>query len=141
MRTPPALAFALLLGLAACAAPRERPAGPAEQPTFRETGLASWYGRAHQGRPTAAGERFDMRDMTAAHRSLPFDTVARVTNLETHATAKVRINDRGPHVRGRIIDLSAAAARALGLAEDGVARVLVEVYPSDQGGHAAAEAQ
>jgi rare lipoprotein A len=105
---------------------------PVEQPTFSEVGLASWYGNAHQGHPTANGERFEMRDLTAAHRALPFDTIVRVRNLESGATVKVRINDRGPYVARRVIDLSAAAARALGIAEKGVARVEIECFASDQ---------
>jgi len=70
--------------------------------------------------------------MTAAHRTLPFQTVVRVTDLETGRMVKVRINDRGPFVKGRIIDLSERAARALGIAQDGVAKVRVEAFDSDQ---------
>ena len=129
-----------LLGLAACAtrapetvAPAPPPPVPAaEQPTFTQTGLASWYGEAHQGRLTADGERFDKAAFTAAHPSLAIGTIVRVTNLATGKSIKVRINDRGPHARHRIIDLSQAAARALALQHDGVARVSLEVYASDQ---------
>jgi len=91
-----------------------------------EEGLASWYGGKFQGRPTASGEIYDAARMTAAHKSLPFGTVVRVTNLENGREAMVRINDRGPFVTGRIIDLSRAAALALGMAGSGVARVRVE---------------
>jgi len=122
------LALILLCGVAACSS---LPSGP-ERPVFTETGLASWYGRHHAGRRTASGERFDMNGMTAAHRSLAFNTVMRVTDLGTGKVVKVRVNDRGPYVKGRIIDLSAAAATALGIAEDGVAEVRLEVYASDQ---------
>lgn len=122
-----------LLGLAGCAAPP--PPAPAPQPEqafFSAQGVASWYGPSHQGKPTADGERFDQHAMTAAHRSLPFDTVLRVTNLENGRTVKVRVNDRGPYVKGRIIDLSAAAGAALGMREDGVATVRLEAFASDQ---------
>jgi rare lipoprotein A len=104
----------------------------AEQPTFNQVGVASWYGPDHQGKSTANGEQFDTAKLTAAHRSLPFDTIARVTNLSNGESVQVRINDRGPFVRGRIIDLSSAAARALGSREDGLVRVRLEVYQSDQ---------
>jgi rare lipoprotein A len=135
----------LVIGLAACtptpvAAPTPPPAvvaapqPTAEQPTFTETGLASWYGAAHQGQHTASGERFNDKALTAAHPSLPLGTVARVTSLERGTTIKVRINDRGPHTRGRIVDLSAAAATALALRHDGVTRVKLEVFASDQAG-------
>lgn len=121
----------VLLGLAACAAPTPpRPRPP--QPVFSEQGDASWYGKDHQGNLTANGERFDMQALTAAHRSLPFNTVLRVTNLDNGRMVRVRINDRGPYVKGRIIDLSAAAAAALGLHEDGVAAVRLEVFAADQ---------
>lgn len=128
MPRPNRFAFLLLLGLAACAT--VPPA--AEQPTFTETGIASWYGPQHQGRRTADGGRFDMRKLTAAHRRLAFGTVVRVTNLATGRMVKVRVNDRGPYIKGRIIDLSAAAGEALGIDEDGVAPVRLEVYASDQ---------
>ncbi|GGF39410.1 hypothetical protein GCM10011611_52270 [Aliidongia dinghuensis] len=103
-----------------------------EKPVFSQVGLASWYGRHHQGHRTASGERFDMRELTAAHRTLAFDTVVRVTRLDTGRTVTVRINDRGPFERGRVIDLSAAAARTLGIAEEGEAEVRIEEFPSDQ---------
>jgi peptidoglycan lytic transglycosylase len=117
----------LLLVLSACATP------PApERASFTQEGVASWYGKTHQGRLTANGERFDMRALTAAHRSLPFGTVVRVTNLDTGRTVRLRVNDRGPYVGGRILDLSVAAAAALGLKEDGLARVRIDVFASDQ---------
>ncbi len=109
------------------------PSPPAEQPFFTQQGIASFYGKKHQGRRTAAGEHFDLKDFTAAHRTLAFGTVVRVTNLRNGETVKVRINDRGPHVKGRIIDLSTAAARAIGI-WDGVARVRIEVFASEQRG-------
>ena len=81
-----------------------------------QVGVASWYGTKFQGRTTAGGERFDMNQMTCAHRSLPLGTWLRVTNLKNHRTAYVRVNDRGPVLEDRIVDLSFAAAQALGLA-------------------------
>jgi rare lipoprotein A len=91
-----------------------------------EEGLASWYGGKFQGRTTANGEIFDTNLMTAAHKSLPFGTIVKVTDLDTGQTTTVRINDRGPFVEGRIIDLSRAAAEELGMVGRGVARVSLE---------------
>jgi rare lipoprotein A len=93
----------------------------------QQRGMASWYGPGFHGRRSASGERFDQYAMTAAHRTLPFGTVVRVTNLNNGQSIVVRINDRGPFSRGRIIDLSAAAARKLGMMGSGVAPVQVEV--------------
>ena len=95
-------------------------------PTLIE-GVASYYGQAHQGKKTANGEIFDMNKLTAAHRSLPFGASVRVTNLANHRSVVVRINDRGPFIQGRIIDLSQAAAERLGMIKAGVVRVGVEV--------------
>ena len=103
-----------------------------QAPSLAETGTASWYGSWHQGRLTASGERFNARALTAAHRSLPFGTILRVTNLATGESVKVRVNDRGPYIKGRTLDLSAAAARAVGITKDGVARVRIEMYAADQ---------
>ena len=129
--------FSLGLCLAGCAAPPSPPsaAPPAaiEQPTLTQTGTASWYGSEHQGRITASGERFDMNSLTAAHRTLPFNTVVRVTNVANQRTVTVRINDRGPAVRTRIIDLSSRAASVLALGE-GTAEIRLEVFASDQSG-------
>lgn len=91
-----------------------------------QTGVASWYGQDYHGRPTASREVFDMNDMTAAHRTLPFGTNVMVTNLANDRSVVVRINDRGPFVPGRVIDLSYAAARVLGLVGPGTARVRLE---------------
>ena len=90
-------------------------------------GLASWYGRDFNGRLTSSGEVFDMYDMTAAHKTLPLQTVVRVHNLDNGKSVEVRINDRGPYVAGRIIDLSRKAARALGMRDVGTARVRLEI--------------
>jgi rare lipoprotein A len=90
-------------------------------------GIASWYGRQFHGRKTASGERFDMTAYTAAHRTLPFGTRVRVINLRNGRRTIVRINDRGPFVRGRIIDVSYRAARDLGIIEVGLEKVRLEV--------------
>ena len=92
-----------------------------------EVGLASWYGGLHQGLVTASGEIFDMHRLTAAHRSLPLGTRLRVTNLENGRVVRVRVNDRGPYVLGRIVDLSREAARSLGMVERGVTLVRLDV--------------
>jgi rare lipoprotein A len=94
---------------------------------YREEGIASWYGSAHHGRKTASGERFDaFGAQTAAHKTLPFNVCAEVENLRTGKRVLVRINDRGPFARGRVIDLSKAAASKIGLVRSGVAKVRVE---------------
>ena len=90
-------------------------------------GKASWYGRELHGRRTASGERFNMNAMTAAHRSLRFGTRVRVTNRRNGRSVVVRINDRGPFTGGRVIDLSYAAARKIGMVASGTAPVRVEV--------------
>jgi rare lipoprotein A len=92
-----------------------------------ETGIASWYGLPYHGRPSASGEIFDMEKLTAAHRALPFETWVEVTNLSNGKQVNVRITDRGPFVRGRIIDLSMAAARELDMVRAGTARVRLKV--------------
>jgi rare lipoprotein A len=94
-----------------------------------ETGRASWYGEAHHGLPTASGERFDMNALTAAHPTLPFGTRLRVVNLDNDREVEVRINDRGPAAPGRVIDLSYAAARALGAVGAGIVPVRLTVLP------------
>ena len=95
-------------------------------PDFVQEGEASWYGPGFQGRKTANGERFNTHEMTAAHKTLPFNTLIKVTNLHNEATVVVRINDRGPFIRGRIIDLSKAAKEEIGMG--GLAQVRLEVY-------------
>jgi peptidoglycan lytic transglycosylase len=96
-------------------------------PTFEEVGLASWYGAPHHGRRTANGEIFDMNQMTAAHKTLPFGTRLLVINRDTTRTAEVRINDRGPFVKGRILDVSYAVARQLGVTAEGVFPVRLHI--------------
>ncbi len=101
-----------------------------------EQGAASWYGRRFHGRRTASGERYDMNALTAAHRTLPFGTVVRVRSQVTGRAVDVRINDRGPHVAGRIIDLSQAAAEALGLMGLGIKPVVLLVSAEDAAANA-----
>ncbi len=130
----------LLLGIAACAGPRtvQVPSPPSVPVGYEETGEASWYGSPYHGRPTASGEVYDMDQMTAAHRSLPMGTWVSVENLENGRVVDVRINDRGPFSRGRILDLSRAAARMLGAVGAGVILVRLHVISLSR---AAAEAR
>ncbi|MBI9097672.1 MAG: septal ring lytic transglycosylase RlpA family protein [Spirochaetaceae bacterium] len=93
---------------------------------FEQIGIASWYGGKFHGRQTANGEIFNTNDLTAAHKDLPFNTVVNVTNMANGKTVSVRINDRGPYVGDRVIDLSYAAAKALDMVRSGTADVLVE---------------
>ncbi|CAA6809955.1 MAG: Rare lipoprotein A precursor [uncultured Sulfurovum sp.] len=92
-----------------------------------EVGNGSWYGEKYHGRTTANGETYNMYALTAAHKTLPFNTMVKVTNLKNNRSIIVRINDRGPFVRGRIIDLSYGAAKALDYITDGVVKLRVEV--------------
>ena len=92
-----------------------------------ETGIASWYGVPYDGRRSANGEVYDMEKLTAAHRTLPFDTWVEVTNLENKKHIDVRITDRGPFVKGRIIDLSLAAAREIDMVTAGIVKVRIKV--------------
>lgn len=113
-----------------CAPKREVRIPPPKVPPVTprlQYGWASWYGREFHGRRTSSGEVYNMYQLTAAHRTLPMGTKAIVTHLQNGRSIMVTINDRGPFVRGRIIDLSYAAARALRMVEEGVARVRVEV--------------
>jgi len=97
-----------------------------------QIGVASWYGPRFHGRRAASGEIFNQHQYTAAHRRLPFGTQVKVTNLDNGKSVLVRINDRGPYVKGRILDLSRAAARELEMTEDGTVRVKLEVLSSPQ---------
>jgi rare lipoprotein A len=90
------------------------------------TGRASWYGPGFRGRKTASGDIFDDSKFTAAHKTLPLGTIAKVTNLSNGRSVKVEINDRGPYVDGRVIDLSQAAAHALGMVDRGITHVRIE---------------
>jgi rare lipoprotein A len=100
---------------------------PSEDWSYDETGIASWYGEQFHGRYTANGEVFDLNSVTAAHRTLPLPTIAQVTNLENGRTIQIRINDRGPYARGRIIDLSRRSAQLLGFEGKGTAKVRVKI--------------
>src|SRR5271167_558369 len=159
MRTRREFILVSLLGLAACSQAGQNPESAGAYPpapgvpsslradgspgwadggdqkasaTFSEVGLASWYGKVRRGRLTASGEKFDPREMTGAHRTLAFNTVVRVTSVDQGAMVKVRINDRGPFVRGRVIDLSSRAATALGIRGEGTIPVKLEVFAADQ---------
>lgn len=103
------------------------PAPSSVEEGWTEKGIASWYGEPYHGRRTASGEIYDMHEMTAAHRSLPFGSVVRVVRRDTGADVTVRINDRGPFIEGRIIDLSLAAAKKIDLDTDGVAPVKIKL--------------
>jgi rare lipoprotein A (RlpA)-like double-psi beta-barrel protein len=96
-----------------------------------QVGLASWYGADFQGKPTASGQIFDEEKLTAAHRTLPLRSRVRVTNLENGRSVEVRINDRGPYVQGRVLDLSTRAAKALGMQKEGLALVRIELLPTE----------
>ena len=98
---------------------------PREQPDYDETGIASWYGPDFYGKPTANGEMYDGNQLTAAHKTLPMPVNVRVTNLDNGKSLVVRVNDRGPYARGRIIDLSKRAAELLDVVQTGTARVRV----------------
>lgn len=117
----------------------ERTADGPDGETHQLSGEASWYGKKFQGNKTASGERYDMYSFTAAHRTLPFHTVVRVTDPKTRKSVVVRINDRGPYVDGRVIDLSWAAARDLGLTESGPFPVEIEVLEWGDGSRVRSE--
>lgn len=104
---------------------------PAEDYEYSETGIASWYGPNFHGKQTANGETYNQNDMTAAHRTLPMPSAVRVTNLENGRSIVLRINDRGPFARGRIIDVSRRGAQLLGFEKNGVAKVRVDVLPNE----------
>jgi peptidoglycan lytic transglycosylase len=110
--------------------PAQAPLAPAEPdpgPRVTERGRVSLYGTEFAGRTTASGERFDPNALTMAHRTLPFGTIVRVTNVENQRSVQVKVNDRGPFVAGRIADLSLGAARKLGMVPDGVVDAILEV--------------
>jgi rare lipoprotein A len=150
----PLMVMLALTTLAASCAERKVPTGPPAAPApaaapaalpplpvstkriHRETGIASWYGRESQGRTTASGEVFDMNGMSAAHRTLPLDTVIRVTNLDNYKSVTVKVNDRGPFVKNRIIELSYGAAKELGFIAQGTTTVTIETLEPVNGGDA-----
>lgn len=114
---------------------RGRTYTPVIDEAYDQTGIASWYGDAFNGRPTATGEIYDMYGLSAAHTTLPLPSLAEVTNLQTGQTIVVRVNDRGPFVGDRIIDLSRGAADALGVRNQGLAQVRVRYLgPAPRGG-------
>jgi rare lipoprotein A len=117
------LAGAVVLTVAGCA-------GRAIQPPSTQVGIASWYGPGFHGKQTASGEVYDQFGLTAAHPTWPLGTRARVTNLENGRAVEVRINDRGPFVDDRVVDLSYGAAHAIGLVRNGTSSVRVEPLPS-----------
>src|ERR1700691_2985517 len=104
---------------------------PREDFSYDETGIASWYGEQFAGRATANGEVFDLNDLTAAHRTLPIPSIVQVTNLDNGRSIKLRVNDRGPYARGRIIDVSRRAAQLLGFEGTGTAKVRVQIVVPD----------
>lgn len=104
---------------------------PAEDYKYSETGIASWYGPNFHGKKTANGETYNQNDLTAAHRTLPMPSAVRVTNLENGRSIVLRINDRGPFARGRIIDVSRQGAQLLGFQKQGVAKVRVDILPNE----------
>ncbi len=110
-----------------------RPEGSGAASGEAETGVASWYGRPFHGRAAASGEIYDMETLTAAHPTLPFNTRVRVVNLDNKKSVEVRITDRGPYIEGRVIDLSHAAARALGMIAPGTVPVRLEVLRIPEG--------
>ena len=120
-----AFVLATTLVFASCSAHRAQivPVGKTQR------GVASWYGPTFHGKATASGEIFDTYRMTAAHKTLPFGALVEVKNLENGKTVRVRINDRGPFVRGRVIDLTYAAAEEIGMLADGTAKVELTVLP------------
>jgi rare lipoprotein A len=123
------LVLACALLIAACGKKKTRVAVPRVPPPVgtTERGLASWYGHPYHGRPAADGEIYDMETLVAAHRTLPFQTRVRVRNISNDRTVDVRIIDRGPFIQGRVIDLSHAAAKEIGLIGPGVGQVEITV--------------
>jgi rare lipoprotein A len=117
--------FAITTALVAIALAGCKSKPPVQPPASAQIGIASWYGKPFDGKPTASGEIFDMTKLTAAHRLLPLGSMVRVENLSTHQTVDVKINDRGPFVADRIIDLSYAAAQAISI--PGIANVALTV--------------
>ena len=125
--------IACMVAVAACTLVSGAGLARAEEPDAAKltlSGTASWYGPGFHGRTTANGERYNMYELTAAHRSLPFGTKVRVTNRKNGKSVVVRINDRGPYVGGRVIDLSRGAAQVVSMTEAGIAPVKLDVLPA-----------
>ncbi len=118
----------------ACSKPVSGTSAPpaAAAPTYSEKGIASWYGGKWHGRKTANGERYNKWSMTAAHKKLPFNTWVQVTNVATGQSVQVRINNRGPFRKNRILDLSLAAARELGFEKSGLCEITLTVIPAPE---------
>ena len=130
-----------LLGAGCASAPRSRSSpGATATPAGPAIGVASYYGKQYHGRKTASGERFNMHALTAAHRTLPFGTDLKVTNLANDRSVVVRVNDRGPFKRDRILDVSFEAARRLQMLAAGTARVRIEPLGSSDTRRSAASA-
>jgi rare lipoprotein A len=125
------VALAALIGSGCASTKPPRATGAAPAPGTRIVGFASWYGQRHQGHATASGEAFDMNKLTAAHRTMPFGTRLRVTNVDNGRSVVVRVNDRGPWVNDRVLDVSLAAAKTLGMTGDGVTKVEIVVLGPD----------
>ena len=121
----PLLATVMLYGCSTDLSP-ERSPKTQKQPIFEQKGKASWYGPGFHGKETASGETYNQNKLTAAHRTLPLGTEVEVTNLKSGKSVKVEINDRGPYVGNRVIDLSRAAAQEIGMKEKGLATVKIE---------------
>ena len=130
-RTAIPILIALLLTSLACTSSAPK---PKTRPGYQEKGTASWYGPGFHGKTTANGEVYDMDRLTAAHKTLPVDTMVEVRNRDNGRTVRVRINDRGPFVRGRIIDLSRAAAEAIDMIGPGTAPVIIRVVKAPDRG-------
>lgn len=146
MRRELIVLIAILIALAGCGRKKRARIVPlpptAVSVGMTETGIASWYGHPYHGRASASGEIYDMEQMTAAHRTLPFQTWVRVHDLQNGKTVDVRINDRGPFVDGRVIDISHAAAKSLAMIGPGTAKVRIEVIktpPAAPSGHFAVQ--
>ncbi|MGC9972338.1 MAG: septal ring lytic transglycosylase RlpA family protein [Bryobacteraceae bacterium] len=127
MRRSVPLLLVVVLLFPACGRKKRVPAAAAPRVGAEEAGVASWYGHPYHGRASASGEIYDMEQLTAAHRTLPFGTMVRVENLTNGLSVDVRVNDRGPFVDGRIIDLSRAAARQIRMLGPGTAEVRLHV--------------
>jgi len=130
--TPPEVAEEKQTNSAESSTNPEVEISPDNKPVQIETGIASWYGAPYHNRRGSNGEVYDMNAMTAAHRTLPLGSIVRVTNTQSGKSAVVRITDRGPFIEGRIIDLSQAAAKQIGLVQKGTGRVRVEVLKTPQ---------
>lgn len=130
-RVIPVTLLFLLQGCSLAGGPPPPAPTPGDTPAaWTQTGIASWYGEPFHGRTTASGERYDMNDLTCAHKTLPFGTRLRVQNLDNGRSITLRVTDRGPFVEGRIVDVSRKAAQELQMIGSGTARVRITVLPS-----------